>query len=71
MMRARMGDSLPWLGEKEGPAGADLPATMSAFLRIRSALPPTPDVGSTPGECLKLTQRRPAGDEVYRQKVCQ
>jgi hypothetical protein len=37
------------------PTG-DIPSAMSAFHPIASALPPAPDVGGTPGECLKLTQ---------------
>jgi len=37
------------------PTG-DIPSAMSAFHPIASALPPVPDVGGTPGECLKLTQ---------------
>ena len=32
---------------------------MSVIVRISSALPPATDVGSTPGECLSLKQRRP------------
>ncbi len=36
----------------------------SAFLPIASALPPAPDVEGTLGDGLKLTQSRPAGDEV-------
>ena len=38
------GYNLPRLGQKESPAGADLPAAMSAFLRIRSASPPGADL---------------------------
>lgn len=32
-------------------------------------LTPAPDVGSTPGERLKLTPRRHSGDEVYGRRV--
>ncbi len=35
------------------------------FRLIASVLPPTPDVGSTPGERLNLTPSRPTGNEVY------
>ncbi len=51
---------VPRLGQKESPAEMGLPAAMSAFLRIRSALPPGtdlpdgvadgPKVPSRPGE---------------------
>ena len=36
------------------PQIADIPSAMSAFCPIASALPLAPDVGGTPGECLKL-----------------
>ena len=38
------------------PPTADNRTGTSAFVPIASALTPAPDVGSTPGECLKLTQ---------------
>ncbi len=43
---------------------------MSALALISSASPPAPDVGRTPGERLKLTQSRLAGQEDRRFKAC-
>jgi hypothetical protein len=40
------------------PPRADIHWPMSAFHPIASALPPAPDVGGTPGECLMLTPLR-------------
>jgi hypothetical protein len=40
------------------PPRADIRWPMSAFHPIASALPPAPDVGGTPGECLMLTRKR-------------
>ncbi len=37
----------------------------SGRAQSRSGVPPAPDVGGTPREGLRLTRRRPTGDEVY------
>ncbi len=37
------------------PPTGDIRWPMSVIVPISSALPPAPDVGGTPGECLKLT----------------
>ena len=52
--------------QKKSPAAkTGLPAAMSAFLRTRSASPPRSRHSGQGWECLRLTQRRPTGDEVY------
>ena len=38
------------------PPTGDIRWLMSVIVLISSALPPAPDVGGTPGECLKLTR---------------
>ncbi len=45
-------------GTSAYPPTGDIRWPMSAFHPIASALPPAPDVGDTPGECLKLTLTR-------------
>ena len=47
--------SVPWLGQKKSPTGVDLPAAMSASLRIRSASPPGADLQADAPVRLVLT----------------
>ncbi len=42
-------------GTSAYPPIGDIRRPMSVIVLISSALPPAPDVGGTPGECLKLT----------------
>ena len=42
-------------GTSAYPPTSDIRWPMSVIVLISSALPPAPDVGGTPGECLNLT----------------
>ncbi len=45
-------------GTSAPPPTGDIHWPMSVIVLISSALPPAPDVGGTPGECVKLTLSR-------------
>ncbi len=51
------------------PPTGDIRWPMSVIVLISSALPPAPDVGGTPGECLKLTQLGHSGTPALRSRL--